>query len=76
MENAAIAKAEERLARWHNRAELWKSSAADLPRLGANVRASRNAIFELDDLVAQLKPERMMVRPILVITPQNAEYQD
>ena len=76
MENAAIAKAEERLARWHKRAELWKSSAADLPRLGANVRASRNAIFELDELVAQLKPERMMVRPILVITPPNAEYQD
>ena len=69
--NEAAVKADNRIKRWHQRADQWKLNAEQLERTPKHLAHSRRAVFRQEELVDQLVPRELMVRPILVIVPEQ-----
>jgi superfamily II DNA or RNA helicase len=71
---AAQQAAEQRLAGWQNRADHWQESSLEqhLPGMSKSaLKKQRERIQEEQRIAASLAPSQRLVRPLLVIVPEN-----
>ncbi|MGO3152731.1 MAG: helicase-related protein [Galactobacter sp.] len=62
--------AEQRLDAWANRAKAWQQEALDLNQT-ADIRARRDRVEREQELADKLRPGRSMVKPLIVVLPQD-----
>ncbi|WP_432559934.1 helicase-related protein [Granulicoccus sp. GXG6511] len=58
----------DRVARWQRRAEAWQESADHLAQR-AEIRNRRTGVRDEAELIAEMAPDRRLVRPLLLIVP-------
>lgn len=66
---------EQRIAEWNDRAEQWMADAEQLTQRTA-VRSRRTSVREEQQLVATLRPDRSLVRPLLAVLPPDHPVED
>ncbi len=68
--DAAERAARERVDRWQHRAADWQSSAAQLAQR-ETIRTRRSGVRDEAELIADMAPDRRLVRPLLLIIPSH-----
>src|SRR5699024_7637765 len=67
---AAEEAAERRVAEWNDRAEQWMEQSEQLTQRTV-VRTRRTTVREEQHLVATMRPDRSLVRPLLAVLPAD-----
>lgn len=67
---AATEVAESRVSQWRDRSDEWSTGAGELFN-SAKWRDRSRRVREEAELAEQLRPEQRLVRPLLVVVPQN-----
>jgi hypothetical protein len=62
--------ARQRVAAWQQRASTWLTEADALVQR-SGVRRRRKSVQEKDDLTADMTPDRQLVRPLLLVVPDD-----
>lgn len=60
----------ERVERWAERATNWEQEADALIQRG-DVKTRRRTVEELETLLGEMRPDRFLVRPLLVVVPDD-----
>ena len=61
----------ERVDRWSRRVDAWDRTAGEMDQR-LDVKARRKSVKELEAIVEQMRPDRQLVRPLLVVVPKEA----
>ncbi|MDO5498954.1 MAG: helicase-related protein [Propionibacteriaceae bacterium] len=67
---AAEQAARDRVANWQRRAEDWQHSAGELIQR-AEIKNRRTGVRDEAELIAEMAPDRRLVRPLLLIVPSS-----
>ncbi|WP_156157722.1 DEAD/DEAH box helicase [Demequina pelophila] len=65
----------ERVERWAGRATAWEREADTLAQR-TTVKTSRTTVREVERMIEEMRPDRYLVRPLLVVVPQDFSEGD
>lgn len=65
----------DRVERWAARASTWEDEAAALDQT-LNIKTNRVTVQHLETLIEDMRPDRFLVRPLLVVVPEDYTGED
>ncbi|WIY84200.1 helicase-related protein [Propionimicrobium sp. PCR01-08-3] len=71
---ASMDDTQHRVQAWNQQIETWSAQAAQLPLIGS-MKRRRMAVEQERELIAQMSPDRRLVRPLLVVVPANTPVE-
>jgi len=64
---------ERRVSEWGERVEAWQNDASALSQI-AGLRRQRDTISEERRIAESMRPQQMLVRPLLIVVPREGEF--
>lgn len=68
---AAANQAEEKVSSWSERARSWRDQYDRLQHVGGRARTTSNLIDQEEAIVASLAPDQRLIRPLVVVVPEQ-----